>query len=252
MHSAISCPSCGHRATGKFCNQCGAALANPSCPSCAAVVPAGSPFCHECGNRLAPGGRVARSASHQPWVIMGGLAVVAVLVAVVWSTVGRPLPAAPAPGGIGQAATTDLSQMSPQEQAYRLFDRVMSAHEAGDAEQVAFFGPMAIQAHQLLGVLDRDGRYHLALLHSVSGTPGLALIHADSLDLEAPGHLFGAMLRGSIARLQGDSLRLREAYTVFLDSYDEEMTVGRGEYQEHATSIEVFLAEARAATGNGP
>ncbi len=178
---------------------------------------------------------------------MGGLAVVAVLVAVVWSTVGRP-PAARAPGGIGQAATTDLSQMSPQEQAHRLFDRVMRAHEAGDAEEVAFFGPMAIQAHQLFGVLDRDARYHLALLHSVSGTPGLALIQADSLDLEAPGHLFGAMLRGSIARMQGDSLRLGEAYAAFLANYDEEMAVGRGEYQEHATSIEAFLEEARAAT----
>ncbi|MCZ6916225.1 MAG: hypothetical protein O7I93_05575 [Gemmatimonadetes bacterium] len=181
---------------------------------------------------------------------MGGLAVVAVLVAVVWSTV-RPPPAAPASGRVGQAATTDLSQLSPQEQAYRLFDRVMRAHEAGDAEEVSFFGPMAIQAHQLLGELDSDARYHLALLHSVSDTPGLALIQADSLDLEVPGHLFGAMLRGAIARMQGDSLRLREAHAGFLANYDEEMAVGRGEYQEHATSIEAFLEEARAATNNG-
>ncbi len=139
--------------------------------------------------------------------------------------------------------------MSPQEQATRLFDRVMRAHEAGDTEEVAFFGPMAIQAHKILGVLDRDSRYHLALLHSVSGTPGLALAHADSLDLEVPGHLFAAMLRGSIARMEGDSLRLRQASSAFLDSYDTEMALGRGEYQQHTTSIERFLEEARQVTG---
>jgi hypothetical protein len=179
------------------------------------------------------------------------VAVVVSLIAVVWSTAGRPPAASPPPagGGLGQVATTDLSQMSPQEQATRLFDRVMRAHEAGDMEEVAFFGPMAIQTHELLGVLDRDSRYHLALLHSVGGTPGLALVHADSLDLEVPGHLFATMLRGSIARMQGDSLLLREAYAAFLDNYDAEMAVGRGEYQQHSTSIELFVEEARQVTG---
>lgn len=254
MHASTSCPSCGHQATGKFCNQCGSALAKPSCPSCRAVVPVGSPFCHECGNRLAAGpGPVARPAASQPWLIIGGLVVVASLVAVVWSTAGRSVqgPTPPAAGGIGQAATTDLSQMSPQEQATRLFDRVMRAQEAGDTEEVGFFGPMAIQTYELLGVLDRDSRYHVALLHAASGTPGLALIHADSLDLEVPGHLFATMVRGQIYRGQGDALQLRQAYDEFLERYEAEMALGRGEYQQHATSIDLFREEALAATNNG-
>jgi class 3 adenylate cyclase/tetratricopeptide (TPR) repeat protein len=50
----LSCPSCGasNPATGRFCRECGAALA-ASCPSCGAAVEVGQKFCGDCGTPLA-------------------------------------------------------------------------------------------------------------------------------------------------------------------------------------------------------
>lgn len=48
----IVCPSCGEQTPkGKFCIQCGAALAS-KCPNCGADIPAGGKFCSECGQKL--------------------------------------------------------------------------------------------------------------------------------------------------------------------------------------------------------
>jgi len=65
-----------------------------------------------------------------------------------------------------------------------------------------------------------------------------------------PGHLFGAMLRGSIARVRRDTVELRSAYRAFLDNYESETATGRAEYLEHSTSIETFLAQARDTAGS--
>jgi hypothetical protein len=233
--------TCGHAATGKFCSNCGATLRN-SCRSCGSEMSGGVKFCPECGN---PTGRVASSASAKPWIVAGGVTVVVALAAVVWTTASRTQVAPPTPTGLNAPATTDITQMSPREQANRLFDRVMSAQERGDQAEVDFFVPMAIQAHALLGGLDNDARYHLGLLQSVGGSHALALLQVDSLALEAPGHLFAAMLRGTVALAQDDTSELRRAYRDFLDNYDREMATAKPEYAEHPSSIGIFLSQAQ-------
>ncbi len=181
-----------------------------------------------------------------PLVIGGGAVVLVALIALVWFTASRrPVEPPPIAAGLG-AATTDISQMSPREQANRLFDRVMAAQERGDQEEVDFFAPMAIETHALLGALDNDARYHLGLLHTIDGSPEAALLQADSLELAVPGHLFAAILRATVALAAGDDAELTNARQAFLEAYDREMASAKPEYTEHATSIDIFLAEARS------
>ncbi len=241
--TTTTCPSCGTRETGKFCNNCGTALSDPRCPSCHTPIPVGRAYCHECGTRVAGGGG-GLSRTSKPWIIAGGIAAVVALTAVVWATAARPArPVATVPSQL------DLSMMSPQQQADSLFNRVMWAHQLGDYAEVQTFGPRALQAYQRLGALSNDARYHVGVLYSVAGPMEMALVHADSLEVVVPGHLFGAMLRGGVARVRGDTAALHSAYRAFLEHYDSEVESGRPEYADHATSVESFLTEARRGLG---
>lgn len=139
--------------------------------------------------------------------------------------------------------------MSPREQADRLFDRVMRAHEAGDTAQVSFFLSMTIDAYGLLGGLDADARYHVGLLHSISGNNAGILAQADSLLAENPAHLLAFMLRNSVHQALGQTAAASEDYADFLEHYDAATATSIPEYQAHQTSITAFLDSARAARG---
>ncbi len=242
-NSSVKCPSCGAAATGKFCNNCGTALSHPHCASCNTPIPVGRAYCHECGAPVA-GGLTGGRGSSKPWIVAGGVAVIVALVAVVWSSAARP--PAPLPT---MSSQLDMSMMTPQQQADSLFNRVMWAHQQGDYAEVGTFAPRAIEAYQRLGDLSNDARYHVGVLYSVGGPMEMALVHADSLEIGVPGHLFSAMLRGGVARVERDTTALHRAYGAFLEHYDAEMESGRTEYEDHATSVEGFLTEARSGTG---
>src|SRR5437867_13361818 len=85
----------------------------------------------------------------------------------------------------------DISQMSPEERATRLYNRVMLLHSQGKADSAGFFLPMALQAYALLPALDLDARYHIGVLDLTGGNPRAALAQADSIRLVVPTHLFG-------------------------------------------------------------
>ncbi len=241
------CPSCGSAATGKFCNDCGAALHGPSCASCGASLAPDTKFCQECGSAVGAV-TLGAMASAKPWIVAGGAVVAIVsLAAVVWTSTARP-PAIDSTGPL--SSQLDFSLMSPQQRADSLFNAVMWAHSRGDQVEVVAFAPMALEAYGLLGTLSNDARFHIGTIYSVAGPMEMALVQADSLELDVPGHLFGAMLRGSIARVQRDTVELHRAYRAFLDNYESETAAGRAEYLEHSTSIETFLAQAREAGGS--
>ncbi len=241
------CPGCGSAATGKFCNNCGAALHRTSCASCGASLTPGNKFCQECGSSI---GAVTfgAMAPAKPWIVGGAVVAIVSLAVVVWTSRARPPAIEPASPLSSQL---DFSLMSPQQRADSLFNAVMWAHSRGDQFEVVSFAPLALEAYGSLGTLSNDARFHIGTIYSVAGPMEMALVQADSLELDVPGHLFGAMLRGSIARVRRDTVELHRAYQAFLDNYESETAAGRSEYLEHSTSIETFLTQAREAVGSG-
>jgi hypothetical protein len=140
----------------------------------------------------------------------------------------------------------DISQMTPRERFDRLFDRVMGAAERGDSTTVTQFSPMALGAYDMLDQFDADARYHAAMIHLVNGNMGAARALADTIQKEAPNHLFGYLIRGEAADRANDLAALNTAYRAFLSSYDAELGADRIEYREHQRALDDFRTRARA------
>ena len=240
------CPACGGSVSGKFCSHCGTPVLDASCPSCRAPLNPGARFCHLCGAPL--GARRSRGAV-APWLIAGGAitALVAVLVVVALRDGNSAASGTqPVPATTSGAAAVDLSSMTPREQADRLYERIMRAHERGDTNEIRFFKPMALQAYARLGALDDDAHYHIGLIHALTGDPAAALARADSM---SEGNLLALMLRQQVAMAVNDAAASQRAYRAFLANYERELATNRPEYAAHRSLIESFVVEARRQPG---
>lgn len=260
------CPSCGAQTSGKFCSECGAPLAPGTCRSCGAKLSARAKFCAECGASVAgaprggpPGTRPTPRNDRMAWYVAGVcvLALLVVVVVVVARKSGAP-PAAAAGIAAGappgdERATTDLSTMTPREQADRLYNRIMTAYEAGDTGQVKFFAPMALQAYANLGAdLDPDARLHLGLVQLAIGAAVPAGAEGDTILKTSPNHLFGWLLKARAAEAEGNAAQAKRAYQAFMKNYDAELAKKRPEYQEHAQMLQDTRSRAqRAGAGAG-
>ena len=252
------CPACGADSTGKFCSTCGAPLGGAACATCGEKLTARAKFCPACGTPAAgaagPRGAAGAAPSQRAAWVVAGIALVALLVTIV-VVVARKAPtgatAAGAAPGPGTQATTDISQMSPTEQASRLFDRVMRAEEAGDTAQVTFFAPMAIQAYQMLGSgLGPDERLHVGLLDLAVKDQAGATAQADTILKGSRTHLYGLLLRVRIAQAAGNAAAERTALQAFAAAYDAERAKNLPEYAEHSQLlIETRDAAARSLAG---
>ena len=130
--------------------------------------------------------------------------------------------------------------MTPRERFDRLFNRIMQAAEQGDSTEVQRFTPMALGAYQQLDSLDIDARYHAAVVHLGVGDLAPALALADTILRESPGHLFGYLIRGTVARFQNNPTAQTRAEHDFLSHYQAEMAAKRVEYLEHQPALEEF------------
>jgi len=244
-----TCGACGAALRGgRFCGECGAA-AGPGgtrCSGCGATPPPGARFCLSCGRALA--------ATANRWrrvpLIVGGIALVAVLAALLRTegTARSGQPAGPVPAaaiGAGDRTPPDLSQMTPRERFDRLYNRVMQASEGGDTATVAQFTPMALAAYGMLDAVDADARYHAAMLRLHTGDTRGAAALADTILAAVPTHLFGYVIRGTLARWERDESALTLAHRMFAANYDEEQSANRPEYRDHKTVLDRFLEEAR-------
>jgi hypothetical protein len=198
------------------------------------------------------------SALRTPWLLAGlaALAVLGVLLAWLVKQEQRPAeaqvagpagPPAVQEGGGAMPTAAELAAMGPRERFDRLYNRVMRAAESGDEGTVQQFSPMAKMAYAQLDSVDADARYHMALLMLHTGeVPGAAAM-ADTILMKDPGHLFGYMIEGTIARFSKDDKALKEAYGAFRQHYDAEIQKNKVEYGEHQRSVTDFKAAVDAA-----
>ena len=138
----------------------------------------------------------------------------------------------------------DISQMTPEERANRLFNRVMILAEGGKTDSVQFFLPMALGAYGQLPKLDSDARFHVGVLLLTGGDPAGAVAQADSIQRVDSTHLFIYMLRARAYRDEKNGALERRAYADFLKNETAEMARNRPEYEQHRAELASFHTEA--------
>lgn len=186
-----------------------------------------------------------------PWGI-AGLAVGALIAVLAMRGGSAPAPsdavpqAAPFAGSAAPGTVTapDISQMSPEERAQRLFDRVMRLQEAGKTDSVRFFMPMALGAYEQLPALSLDSHFDVGLLKLAGGDAAGAIAEADTIRREVPTHLFANILRARALEAQGNARGARDAYRQFLQNEASERARSRPEYTDRATLLDAFHGDA--------
>jgi|SRR3990170_3687102 len=213
----VPCRACGYVGTGQFCAQCGA--------------------------RFGAGGPASRE--RRAWRAAGIVALLAIGLVTAMLVRDRGASATPPAAAAGEGALPDLSTLTPRERFDRLYSRVMEAAQSGDTATLARFAPMAIQAYSQLETPDADASYHAAVLElHIRSDAAAALRLADAILTENPRHLFGFLIRGTAARLSGDSALLTRARAGFLAAWQRETGALRPEYREHEAMLKQFKAEA--------
>jgi hypothetical protein len=253
------CPSCGEAASGRFCSSCGTALAGATCANCAAALTPGARYCHRCGTPAGLTSAPSRGlAAMLPWAV-AGIALLALIALVVGQRFGSrstpvtepaanaspPTEAAPAGPAGAMPRAPDISQLTPEQRAERLYDRIMKEAEAGRSENVKAFMPMAIAAYEMLTPLNADQRYDLGRIGEVGGDTALARAQADTILATKPTHLLGLILEGKAARLEGNASRARSADARLLAAEAKERALGLQEYLSHKNDIDAAVASAR-------
>lgn len=253
---ATTCPNCGAPASGRFCSGCGTTLAGASCATCAAALSPGARFCHRCGTPVGTAPAVARGgmAAVLPWAL-AAIALVALIALVVGQRFGArgapaPAPSAatdapPQPAGV-QPRAPDISQMTPEQQAERLYDRIMREFEAGQMDNVRTFMPMAVAAYERLSPLSLDQRYDLARIGEVGGDLALLKAQTDTILRERATHLLGLVLAARVARLEKDEAKAATIEGRLLAAETKERAAALPEYLLHKQDIDAAVALARS------
>ncbi len=143
----------------------------------------------------------------------------------------------------------DISGLSPQERADRLYNRVMLLASQGKKDSVLFFAPMAIEAYLMMSPLNADQRYDIGRIAEVAGALPLAKAQADSILAANPTHLLGLVLAARVASVTNDAAA-KKAYAVkILALRESESARNLPEYARHADDIASAVADARRSAG---
>ena len=256
------CPRCGETTHGRFCVGCGSPLRDVKCESCGHPALPGSRFCAECG---APFGAASASGGRDPQRVaklVGGAAVLVLVAFVLGEAAARKsggadvaVPAADQAGApmganiplTGSATPApDISAMSPEERASRLFNRVMLYSENGKMDSARFFAPMAIQAYQMMGPVDAHVRYDIGEISAAVGDVARARAEADTILSTQPKHLLGLVLEIRAADLAKDPATAARFRQRLAAAAPAERATGLKEYTEHSRDIDDALKKTGA------
>lgn len=186
-------------------------------------------------------GGAAGTSSALRW----GVPVIAFLVLVVLTAIQFGSQNDPAAGGVplggGAMRAPDISSMSPQERADRLFNRVMLLTSEGKRDSAAFFAPMAMGAIEALAPLGAHLRYDLGLVSLVAGDATIATAQADTILAERPNHLLGLVLAAQAADARGDAAAAAEHRRRLRSAETAERAAGLQEYTDHDADIRAAL-----------
>jgi hypothetical protein len=152
--------------------------------------------------------------------------------------------------GTEEIRAPDISALSPQERADRLFNRVMVLYTEGKSDSVMFFAPMAISAYEMLSPLNQDQRYDMGRIAQVAGALPLAKAQADTILKSNPNHLLGLILANRVAALSGDSSAAKKYQARFVAAEKTERARNLPEYDRHQNDIDAALADARRSATN--
>lgn len=252
-----TCPSCGKAATGNFCQHCGSQLGGRFCNQCGEKIGSGAQFCNQCGTPVAgpaTSGARAEAASalftgqNLPWWIAGGLMFAIIMYFGI--TMFRPngpvaqAPAAAVPAGPLSGPAPDISNMTPIEQADRLFERIMTAVSEGDSLTAQSFMPMALMAYDRARPLTHDGLFHLSMLNRTAMNLDAALDNALEVLEEDPNHLLALAAAAEAAIEMGLLDEAETHYRQLAAVYDSEIERGLEEYDAHSRIVTVLKDDA--------
>ncbi|MEO7456482.1 MAG: hypothetical protein ABIY52_09485 [Gemmatimonadaceae bacterium] len=161
---------------------------------------------------------------------------------------GAPTPDAPVAGlaGGGVVAAPDISSMSPEERASRLFNRVMLYSEQGKLDSARFFAPMAIQAYEMIGPVDAHAQYDIGTISAAAGDMVRARAEADTILAARPNHLLGLVLAIRAADMAKDATAATALRRRLVAAAPTERSALK-EYSEHARDIDDALAKSGTA-----
>lgn len=143
----------------------------------------------------------------------------------------------------GATRAPDISNMSPEERATRLFDRVMAYSEQGKVDSARFFAPMAIQAYQMIGPLDAHARYDIGTISAAVGETALARQEADSILASQPNNLLGLTLAIRASAMAGDAASESKFRQRLVAAAPAERAKNLKEYVEHSRDIDRALGK---------
>ncbi len=151
-----------------------------------------------------------------------------------------------APGGMERPVRApDISQMSPDERALRLFNRVVSLAEQGKADSVRFFAPMALMSFQSLPSPTMLQRFELGRIAELADVVDIVAAQGDTILKQAPDHLLGLTLARTAAGMKKAFGKQAEYDRRLLAVAKAERAKNLPEYEVTRIDLDSALARAR-------